>query len=69
MTTQDKLQREIDQFIANTPVSGQKQADAEEYLPGGAPVAQPSSRRTHTSLSEAKGTTSTTPTAIACSTS
>ena len=35
MTTQDKLQREIDQFIASTPVSGQKQADAEEYLPGG----------------------------------
>jgi glutamate-1-semialdehyde 2,1-aminomutase len=35
MTTQEKLQREIDQFIANTPVSGQKQIDAEEYLPGG----------------------------------
>ena len=35
MTTQDKLQREIDQFIASTPVSGQKQADAEDYLPGG----------------------------------
>ena len=35
MTTQEKLQREIDRFIACTLVSGQKQADAEEYLPGG----------------------------------
>ena len=35
MSTQDKLQREIDRFIASTPISRQKQADAEDYLPGG----------------------------------
>ncbi len=35
MTTQQKLQHEIDQFAASTPVSAQKQADAERYLPGG----------------------------------
>ena len=35
MTTQDKLQREIDQFIADTPESRRKQAEAERYLPGG----------------------------------
>ena len=34
-TTDDKLQREIDEFIASTPVSRRKQADAEKYLPGG----------------------------------
>ncbi len=35
MTTRDKLQREIDRFVADTPVSRQKQAEAEGYLPGG----------------------------------
>ena len=35
MSTQDKLQTEIDQFVASTPVSRQKQADAGQYLPGG----------------------------------
>ena len=34
-TTEQKLQREIDQFIASAPVSRRKQADAEKYLPGG----------------------------------
>ena len=34
-TTQQKLQREIDRFIASAPVSRRKQADAEKYLPGG----------------------------------
>ncbi len=35
MTTEEKLQREIDRFVASTPVSRQKQADAEKHLPGG----------------------------------
>ena len=34
-TTEQKLQREIDQFIASAPISRRKQADAEKYLPGG----------------------------------
>ena len=35
MTTQAKLQREIDQFIADTPESARRQAEAERWLPGG----------------------------------
>ena len=35
MTTENKLRQEIDKFVARTPVSRQKQADAEKYLPGG----------------------------------
>ena len=35
MSTQEKLQREIDQYVASTPVSRRKQAEAEDYLPGG----------------------------------
>ena len=35
MSTQEKLRQEIDRYIAGTPVSRQKQADAEKYLPGG----------------------------------
>ena len=35
MSTQAKLQQEIDRFIQSTPVSQSKQAEAEKYLPGG----------------------------------
>ena len=35
MSTQDKLQQEIDSFINSTPISQSKQAEAETYLPGG----------------------------------
>ena len=35
MSTQAKLQQEIDRFVQNTPVSQSKQAEAEKYLPGG----------------------------------
>lgn len=35
MITQDKLQREIDRFIADTPESARRQAEAERWLPGG----------------------------------
>ena len=35
MSTQDKLQQEIDRFVNSTPVSQDKQAEAEKYLPGG----------------------------------
>lgn len=35
MSVQDNLQREIDRFVADTPVSRRKQAEAEKYLPGG----------------------------------
>ena len=35
MTTENKLQQEIDRYVAGTPVSRRKQADAEKYLPGG----------------------------------
>ena len=34
-TIEQKLQREIEDFIASAPISRQKQADAEKYLPGG----------------------------------
>lgn len=39
--TSDKLQREVDQFLARTPKSRKLQAEASKYLPGG------SSRSTH----------------------
>ena len=35
MSTQDKLQQEIDRFVRSAPVSRSKQAEAEKYLPGG----------------------------------
>ena len=35
MSTQEKLQREIERFIQSTPISQSKQAEAEKYLPGG----------------------------------
>ena len=35
MSTQEKLRQEIDRYLADTPVSRRKQADAEKYLPGG----------------------------------
>ena len=35
MSTQEKLQREIDRFVNSTPVSQSKQAEAQKYLPGG----------------------------------
>ncbi len=35
MTTQDKLQREIDAYAAATPESARRQAEAERHLPGG----------------------------------
>ena len=35
MSTQEKLQQEIDRFVQSTPVSQGKQAEAEKYLPGG----------------------------------
>ena len=35
MTSPEKLQREIDGYVANTPRSKELQADAERYLPGG----------------------------------
>ena len=35
MSTHEKLRQEIDRYLADTPVSRQKQADAEKYLPGG----------------------------------
>ena len=35
MTTENKLQQEIERYIASTPVSRQKQAETEKYLPGG----------------------------------
>ena len=35
MTTENKLHQEIDRYAARTPVSRRKQADAENYLPGG----------------------------------
>jgi glutamate-1-semialdehyde 2,1-aminomutase len=35
MTTPGKLQREIDQYVAGTPRSGQMQDEARRYLPGG----------------------------------
>ncbi len=35
MSTQDKLQQEIDRFVNSTPVSQGKQAEAQKYLPGG----------------------------------
>ena len=35
MTTENKLRQEIDRYVARNPVSRQKQADAEKYLPGG----------------------------------
>ena len=35
MSTQDKLQQEIDRFVHRTPVSQSKQAEAQKYLPGG----------------------------------
>ena len=34
-TIEQKLQREIDDFIASAPISRRKQAEAEKYLPGG----------------------------------
>ena len=34
-TIEQKLQREIDDFIASAPISRAKQAEAEKYLPGG----------------------------------
>lgn len=34
-TIEQKLQREIDDFIASAPISRGKQAEAEKYLPGG----------------------------------
>ena len=40
----EKLQREIENFIARTPKSKQKQEEASQYLPGG------SSRGTEASL-------------------
>lgn len=35
MSTQEKLQQEIDRFVQSAPVSRDKQAEAEKYLPGG----------------------------------
>lgn len=35
MSTQEKLQREIDRFVRSAPVSQSKQAEAQKYLPGG----------------------------------
>lgn len=35
MSTQVKLQQEIDRFVRSTPVSQSKQAEAQKYLPGG----------------------------------
>ena len=35
MSTEDKLQQEIDRFVRSTPVSQSKQAEAQKYLPGG----------------------------------
>ena len=35
MSTQVKLQQEIDRFVQSTPVSQSKQAEAQKYLPGG----------------------------------
>ena len=35
MSTQERLQQEIDRFVQSTPVSQDKQAEAEKYLPGG----------------------------------
>ena len=35
MSTQDKLQQEIDRFVRSAPVSQTKQAEAQKYLPGG----------------------------------
>lgn len=35
MSTQVKLQQEIDRFVQSTPMSQSKQAEAEKYLPGG----------------------------------
>ncbi|MDP7533150.1 MAG: aminotransferase class III-fold pyridoxal phosphate-dependent enzyme, partial [SAR202 cluster bacterium] len=35
MTTQDKLQREIDVYVSRNPKSRSLQDDAEQYLPGG----------------------------------
>lgn len=34
-TIEQKLQREMDDFIASAPISRRKQAEAEKYLPGG----------------------------------
>ncbi len=35
MSTQERLQREIERFVSSTPVSQGKQAEAQKYLPGG----------------------------------
>ncbi len=35
MSIQDRLQQEIDRYVASAPVSSRKQADAQKYLPGG----------------------------------
>ena len=35
MTTENKLQQEIDRYVAGTPASQRKQAEALKYLPGG----------------------------------
>ena len=35
MSTQEKLQQEIDRFVSETPVSQRKQQEAQRYLPGG----------------------------------
>ena len=35
MSTEERLQREIERFVSGTPVSQGKQAEAEKYLPGG----------------------------------
>ena len=35
MSTQEKLQQEIDRFVRSAPISQGKQAEAEKYLPGG----------------------------------
>ncbi len=35
MSTQEKLQQEIDRFVQSTPISQRKQREAQKYLPGG----------------------------------